>query len=500
MGIAPSITGVDTKLRTNIELLRAIGETNNAREVQIIVQGMGQTAGQLMRQLDNTTQSEARQDFGSKLPDHTEFGTGHLYHKALNKLLSQALPLLREIEYCGNYGNYTVEMYHTLPISGLIYERLHGNTPLHTLRITADCRPDVSNENGKRKELDAPVRIKRLEIDYLEASFSISIPPIVASSLVELKLEPVIVDEVWKPFVSEIVPTSTRAHLLFSSLKKLKLGFASNPEFFFDRSTASRTSDLSSSDGDSLFAEIEPRFMRSAEYGPPKFPVLTSLEIRHFPRGLETFLTLFTTSPITSLVICDMMFTSDVGLDLAKFHGLRSLGIRITDPLDLDDVAQINRALSATFSTVNPNLQHLTLAMSTDTGIDESLGLQLEAPPFAHSLRSLTLEGEYGQRDIEHLLQLFPYLHRLNVCAIVGEPITTVPNLVDEYCRANTSQSLTCFNSTLRVLNAYSLRFFTGTGGSDCVPLSGDMLDPELDNYRGLLVGLVCRLPALRTL
>ncbi|KAJ2064159.1 hypothetical protein GGI17_001204 [Coemansia sp. S146] len=479
MEIAPSITGVDTKLR----------ETDNVREVQIIVQGMGQTADQLMHQLqlaglgggktvwpgierlridmcysDNTTQSEVRQDFGPELPDHTEFGTGHLYHKALNKFL------------------------------------LHGNTPLRTLRIAADCGPDVSNESGKKKELDAPVRIERLEIDYLEVSFSISIPPIVASSLVELKLEPVIVDEVWKPFVSEVVPTSTRAHLLFSSLKTLKFGFASNSEFFFDRSTASRTFDLSSSDGNGLFAKIEPRFMRSAKYGPPKFPVLTSLEIRHFPRSLETFLTLFAASPITSLVICDMTFTSDVGLDLSKFRGLCSLGIRITDPLNLDDVAQINRALSATFSTVNPNLQYLTLAMSTNTDIDESLSLQLEVPPFAHSLRSLTLEGGYGQRDSEHLLQLFPYLHRLNICAIAGEPITTEPNFVDEYRRANNSQSLTCLNSTLRVLNAYSLRFFTGTGGSDCVPLSGDMLDTELDNYRGLPVGLVCRLPALHTM
>ncbi|KAJ1885858.1 hypothetical protein LPJ71_009256, partial [Coemansia sp. S17] len=143
---------------------------------------------------------------------------------------------------------------------------------------------------------------------------------------------------------------------------------------------------------------------------------------------------------------------------------------------------------------------HLTLAMSTDSEIDESLGIQLDAPPFAPSLRSLSLEGEYGQHDIEHLLQLFPYLHRLNVCAGVGEPITTVPKLVNKYRRAYKSRSLRPLNSTLHVLSAYKSRFFTGFGGSDCVPLFGDILDPEVDNYRGLLVDLVCRLPALHTL
>ncbi|KAJ2097001.1 hypothetical protein GGI09_004070, partial [Coemansia sp. S100] len=523
MSAAPSIAGPNVKLCTNIELLHEMGQTGNAREVHIIIQGMRQTADQLMLQLqlaglgggktvwpgierlridmncsDNTTQSEVRQDFGPELPNHTEFGTGHLHHRALNEFLSRALPALREIEY---YAFKAVEMYGTLPINGLIYERLHGNTPLRTLRIAADCGPDVSNASEKKREPDAPVRIERLEIDYSKLSFSISIPPIMVSSLVELKLEPVIVDEVWNHFVSEAVPTSTKAHLLFSSLKTLKLGFASNSDlFFFNRTAASRASDLSSGDGDGLFANIEPRFMRSAKYGQPMFPVLTSLEIRHFPQNLGKFLTLFTASPITSLVICDLTFTSHVGLDLSKFRGLRSLGIRLTDPLNLDDVADINRALSATFSTVNPDLQHLTLAMSTDSEIDESLGIQLDAPPFAPSLRSLSLEGEYGQHDIEHLLQLFPYLHRLNVCAGVGEPITTVPKLVNKYRRAYKSRSLRPLHSTLRVLSAYKLRFFTGFGGSDCVPLFGDILDPEVDNYRGLLVDLVCRLPALHTL
>ncbi|KAJ2418976.1 hypothetical protein GGF41_004818, partial [Coemansia sp. RSA 2531] len=179
MSVAPSISGLDVKLCTNIELLHEMGQTGNAREVHIIIQGMRQTADQLMLQLqlaglgggktvwpgierlridmnccDNTTQSEVRQDFGPELPDHTEFGTGHLHHRALNEFLSRALPSLREIEY---YAFKAVEMYGTLPINGLIYERLHGNTPLRTLRVAADCGPDVSNASEKKREPDAPV-------------------------------------------------------------------------------------------------------------------------------------------------------------------------------------------------------------------------------------------------------------------------------------------------------------------------------------------------------
>ncbi|KAJ2398868.1 hypothetical protein GGF41_008248, partial [Coemansia sp. RSA 2531] len=105
--------------------------------------------------------------------------------------------------------------------------------------------------------------------------------------------------------------------------------------------------------------------------------------------------------------------------------------------------------------------------------------------------------GEYGQRDVESLLQLFPYLHSVSVCAIVSEPIATVSNLVDEYCHVNTAQLLTALNSSLRVLSVHDKRYYTGFGGSDRVSHRNHTLPLGLDNYRGLLVGLVCRLPAL---
>ncbi|KAJ1920427.1 hypothetical protein LPJ71_001428 [Coemansia sp. S17] len=511
----PPTTGVEIKLRTNIELLHAMGQTDNAREAQIIVHGLGQTAVQIMHQLqlagfgggkivwpgverlridtfyaDFVTQTKERHDFGPEYNGSHVIGTGHTYHRALNELLSRALPSLREIEY---YGDMTVEIYAAVPVNGLIYERLHGPTPLRTLRIAGDCGPDVSNENKKEGKQDAPVSIERLEIDTTEGVFSISMPPILASSLIELKLEPAIVDEVWKPFVSKVVPTSNKTPLLFSSLKTLKLGFSMMHEHFLNKPAASRTFDLSSSDGNGLFAKVKPHFMRSAKYGRPKFPVLTSLEIRYFPRNLKKFLTLFAASPITSLVICDTPFTAQGSLDLSKFHGLRSFAIRITEAMNLRETTNINEALSAIFSTVTPSLQHLTLAMD----IDKSVGLQLGTPPFADSLRSLTLEGEYGQRDVESLLQLFPYLRGVSVCAIVSEPIATVSNLVDEYRRANTTQLLTALNSSLRVLSVHDKRYYTGFGGSDRVSHRNHTLPLGLDNYRGLFVGLVCRLPAL---
>ncbi|KAJ1881129.1 hypothetical protein LPJ71_010369, partial [Coemansia sp. S17] len=46
-----SRSGVDIRLHTNIGLFTAAGLVDKASEVQIVVQGMGQTAGQLLRQL-----------------------------------------------------------------------------------------------------------------------------------------------------------------------------------------------------------------------------------------------------------------------------------------------------------------------------------------------------------------------------------------------------------------------------------------------------------------
>ncbi|KAJ2421494.1 hypothetical protein GGF41_003849 [Coemansia sp. RSA 2531] len=150
-------------------------------------------------------------------------------------------------------------------------------------------------------------------------------------------------------------------------------------------------------------------------------------------------------------------------------------------------------ALPTVLSTVHPKLQQLALAMN----IRQDSRLRFTTPSFAGNLVSLTLEGEYGQRDVEHLLQLFPNLQTLEICIIVSGPIFTVPDLIDEYCRANTAKTLTPLNTSLRVLNAYGQRYFSSRYGIDLIPESKRLMAPELNHYRGLLIGFVCRLPAL---
>ncbi|KAJ1887833.1 hypothetical protein LPJ71_008635, partial [Coemansia sp. S17] len=129
--------------------------------------------------------------------------------------------------------------------------------------------------------------------------------------------------------------------------------------------------------------------------------------------------------------------------------------------------------------------------------IRQDLELLFMEPSFAGNLVSLTLEGEYGQRDVEHLLQLFSNLQTLEICIIVSGPIFTVPDLIGEYCRANTAKTLTPLNMSLRVLNAYGQRYFSSRYGIDLIPESKRLMAPELNHYRGLLIGFVCRLPAL---
>ncbi|KAJ2414259.1 hypothetical protein GGI10_002503 [Coemansia sp. RSA 2530] len=44
----------------------------------------------------------------------------------------------------------------------------------------------------------------------------------------------------------------------------------------------------------------------------------------------------------------------------------------------------------------------------------------LKVNPCADNLSSLTLEGEYGLHNVEHMLRLFPNLQELDVCATNG--------------------------------------------------------------------------------
>ncbi|KAJ2461230.1 hypothetical protein GGF42_000327 [Coemansia sp. RSA 2424] len=136
LGMAASASGSDMiRLRSNIALFHAAGQTENAREVRVFVQGMGQTAGQLLRQLllaglgggvvwprverlridmrdsSNETQTNAEGEHG---PEALQ---------ALNDFLSRGLPSLREVDYDEQGSRAT---YHGVPIEQLIKERLYG--------------------------------------------------------------------------------------------------------------------------------------------------------------------------------------------------------------------------------------------------------------------------------------------------------------------------------------------------------------------------------------
>ncbi|KAJ2832166.1 hypothetical protein FBU31_002134 [Coemansia sp. 'formosensis'] len=156
-----------------------------------------------------------------------------------------------------------------------------------------------------------------------------------------------------------------------------------------------------------------------------------------------------------------------------------------------------SETLSAVFATTNPNLQNLTLSMNLSTG---SRLLLTTPPSFTNTLDSLTLDGEFGQTDIEHLLQVFPNLCYLSVCVICCEPIFSSADLVDRYKLKTSKHLLKPFSSSLRVLNAYGKRNFANFTGLDCTAKFMRLLAPELNHYRGLLIDLVLGLPALDTL
>ncbi|KAJ2814681.1 hypothetical protein FBU31_007202 [Coemansia sp. 'formosensis'] len=132
--------------------------------------------------------------------------------------------------------------------------------------------------------------------------------------------------------------------------------------------------------------------------------------------------------------------------------------------------------------------------------ISKDFWLQLTTPLFADSLVSLTLEGEYGQDTVENFLQLFPNLHRLRVCAIFSEPIFSVSDLICEYSLMCIRRPLKPLNSSLCILEAYGVRLFSDCDDLDFTPKRLRLMAPELYHYRGILVGLLYRLPALDTL
>ncbi|KAJ2626354.1 hypothetical protein GGF44_005064 [Coemansia sp. RSA 1694] len=335
------------------------------------------------------------------------------------------------------------------------------------------------------------------------------VPTMVANSLVELTLLPVIDEFEWRLFEPEMDPNTPNPPLIFSSLKSLTLSIVdigdelpyrtqdNGYRRFNTRDDWEYEESSDNEDGELYFDDVQHSLCTRFENFPnyePELPVLSHLELRH--PAMSEFKK-FADSPISLLVLCSSSYSFKKGWDLTIFPGLRSLSFRITDAMSKSETTRLNNTLLTILPTISPRLQQLTLAMSLEKDAQFRLSTP---PPFAGSLSHLTLEGEYGQHDVEHLLQLFPNLRSLSVCAIVGEPVSTVPELVDKHRRANSVQLLRPLNASLHVLNVHEKRYFSGYNGWNCILDPKRPMAPELSHYRGLLVALICRLPALDTL
>ncbi|KAJ2579665.1 hypothetical protein GGH95_002987, partial [Coemansia sp. RSA 1836] len=470
-GVAASASGSnEIRLRSNIDLLHAAGQADNAREVQIIVQGMGQTAGQLLRQLLLAGLSGGvvwprverlridMRDSGKEMQTNAEGENGPEALRTLNDFLSRALPSLREIEY---YGDNAKAVYGCIPIEQLIKERLRGPVPLRVVRVKSDCWPKLTDdyETGITA---LPIDIECMEIEGSDESYLMPVPTMVANSLVELTLLPVIYEFEWRLFEPEMDPNTPNPPLIFSSLKSLTLSIVdigdelpyrtqdNGYRRFNTRDDWEYEESSDNEDGELYFDDVQHSLCTRFENFPnyePELPVLSHLELRH--PAMSEFKK-FADSPISLLVLCSSSYSFKKGWDLTIFPGLRSLSFRITDAMSKSETTRLNNTLLTILPTISPRLQQLTLAMSLEKDAQFRLSTP---PPFAGSLSHLTLEGEYGQHDVEHLLQLFPNLRSLSVCAIVGEPVSTVPELVDKHRRANSVQLLRPLNASLHVLN-----------------------------------------------
>ncbi|KAJ2825560.1 hypothetical protein FBU31_003686, partial [Coemansia sp. 'formosensis'] len=189
---------VKVKLRTNIDLLHAAGQTSNAREVQIIVQGAGRTASELHDQLKLAGLSgeppwpaierlriDMRDSSRVTRTDSKDM-SGKKALTALNDFLSKMFPLLREIEY---YGYNSIANYKRVPFEQLIKERLYGAVPLRAVRVKADCWPKLTDDY-ERYSSAPPIRIECLEVEGPDKKYIMPTPLIMADTLVRLKFDP----------------------------------------------------------------------------------------------------------------------------------------------------------------------------------------------------------------------------------------------------------------------------------------------------------------------
>ncbi|KAJ1820557.1 hypothetical protein LPJ60_003141 [Coemansia sp. RSA 2675] len=502
------VTGYKTKargiggnkgVRTNIGLYIGSGLASFARDMSIVVRGTSQTTSQFVHFLQKAGVGEAEWLGVERLCidiSSSKFATtaatfresGDEDEKVFNKLLSLCLPSLREIHALGITGGYYSL---GVPVSYLVNERLYGSTPLKALRMVAGGFPEREPLNQHRSA--APIDIAHLHVDHNDGSSALQLPPVLASSLVELTLNPVTAKQVWDPFVADGMQGSPGGSLVFSRLRSLSLGFLDRNLGLF---LSGRAHEIRETDGPMSLRDGTPRYMKSALFGALAFPQLTSLEIRHFSQELTDFLSVFAACPISKLVIRIPTDTIPFDWDLSAFSGLRSFAIHIMRPNELDDMMPVLNCLSLMFMSAGSHLQELTVEMSICRGYTFDT---LDTGAFGESLVSLTLKCEIAPEELDVVLGGYPNLKKLYLHAVIAQPISSTSELADKLRSLRTVAIRAPVCKHLRFLCAQGLRHYKHPSLPSSASIEPTTVAAEVALYRGLLLNLVCRLPSLAT-
>ncbi|KAJ2688454.1 hypothetical protein IWW39_002220 [Coemansia spiralis] len=499
-----------SKVRTNITLYAGSDQVNMVREVWILVQGSGLTSLSLAQKLQSLGLGDRVWSGVQKLLLDTSRCTAKGVTKKdmkdsekslheLNDLLSAVFPSLSEISFLGPGAD---KPFHSIPINPLINECLSGSQPLRVLRISSDIHPDLTSH------LSTPIQLTCLDINTIEMEGNgspLTLPPLLASTLVELRLGSVYVNQVWEPFEA-----SSEGGLVFASLKSLTLCFSlrrgiqpRHPNAV-KYSMGSEDEDWWGEEDDGLHGISDSDkwrdvgssgYMESKRFGTPQFPVLASLEIRRFSRDLELFMTLFEDCPLTSLSLWSLKGRMPEDLDLSSFDELRSLSVRFVDVINEYDDELIGNALSSIFTTANRRLQSLTLMIHSY----DSFAPRLDEPTFADNLTTLTFEGHTPVFHYMSLLPLFSNLQRLNIFANVTGSVRAA-EFVGMYKSIVARDLEPPLSTSLQCVRAERLQKFASEERWAIYTDFPRTATEEVSLYRNLILDLVCRVPSVRTL
>ncbi|KAJ2860207.1 hypothetical protein GGH94_005659 [Coemansia aciculifera] len=501
-------SGGNRGVRTNLGLFLGTDFVNVVRDMQIVVKGQLQTAHQLTRVLRRTGLGETvwhgiervRIDIsGCELG--ISFGrreNGQEAGNALSELLSLALPSLREIVLLGVGGR----IYNTAaPIYQLVAGRLYGPKPLRSLRIIPGFFPERRLMSDWQQQAILPINIGHLHIDTRDRGPPLRLPPVLASSLVELSLNHVTANQIWDPFVSDDEQGTCDGSLIFSRLRLLCLGFhdlSRNPTFVDMQFVIDAGGNLTITDANGDNDGGTAQYLTSTRFGTPLFPSLMRLEVHHFPKALHLFLSLFSASPISKLAIHVSVDTITHEWNLSRFVELRSLSVRITDRISLDDQGLVMNCLSILFYSISSNVQTLNLEMSICRGFEFR---DLSTDMFDDHLVSLTLKCEIDVDELDLLLCSFLNLRRLILHSIIADPILSTSEIVRILGSSNAAAMLVPVCKNLQFLHADGLRYYDDDPSDQTLEsIITHTLAFEVALYRGLLFDLVCNLPSLTTL